>query len=197
MAETSVNNFFGITVDGFWKNLFAGLTGAEIIASLKDQALTQVAPEEWPGVIAGIATRAQALFDVDISWVIVSGWGQYRELMEYTIADRHNPRDTHLVPLGKHSMNVDYSPFFEVQFKGQPLGKLVFDVKMSFDLEGFLLTIQASKIMKVRTGSCEGKGKIEFKGHCLIEKPLTKIILPATLNLGEGVALPRSDGQAH
>jgi hypothetical protein len=64
-------------------------------------------------------------------------------------------------------------------------------------LEGFLLTIQASKIMKVRTGSCEGKGKIEFKGHCLIEKPLTKIILPATLNLGEGVALPRSDGQAH
>jgi hypothetical protein len=131
------------------------------------------------GVISG-RHKSKELFDVDIAWVIVSGWGQYRELMEYAIADRHNPRDTHLVPLGKHSMNVDFSPFLEVQFKGQPLGKLVFDVKMSFDLEGFLLTIQDSKIMKVRTGSCEGKGKIEFKGHCLVEKPLTKIILPVT-----------------
>jgi hypothetical protein len=48
MAETSVNNFFGITVDGFWRNLFAGLIGAEIVATLKGQALTQVEPDQWP-----------------------------------------------------------------------------------------------------------------------------------------------------
>jgi len=168
-----------------------GQTGAEIMAELESQALTRVVPDQWPGVISGIADKAKELFDVDIAWVIVSGWGKYRELMEYAIADRHNPRDTHLVPLGKHTLSVDYNPFLEVLCNGQPLGKIVFDVKLSFDMEGFVLTIRDSKIMKVRTGSCHGKGKLEFKGHCLVEKPLTRITLPGTLDLGEGIALPR------
>jgi hypothetical protein len=191
MTETSINNFFGITAGGFWQGILAGQTGAEIVAALKSQALTRVAPDQWPRVISGIADKAKELFDVDMAWVIVSGWGKDRELMEYASGGRLNPRETHLVPLNKHTMSVDYNPFLEVLFNGQPLGKIVFDVKLSFDVEGFVLTIQNSKIMKVRTGSCAGKGKIEFKGHCLVEKPLTKVILPGTLDLGEGIALPR------
>jgi hypothetical protein len=68
-----------------------GQTGAEIVAELESQALSPVVPDQWPGVISGIADKAEKLFDVDIARVIVSGWGKYRELREYAIADRHNP----------------------------------------------------------------------------------------------------------
>ncbi|MBM4261553.1 MAG: hypothetical protein FJ145_08985 [Deltaproteobacteria bacterium] len=196
MFETSINNYFGITTERFWQQLLAGAAGAQVIATLKAQASKPLASEDWPIVLSGVAARAKDLLDVDIAWVVVSGWGKYRELMEYAIADRHNPRDTHLVPLSKHTMTVDYNPFLEVRYDGQPLGKVVFDVQLTFDLEGFVLTLQDSKIRKVRTGSCAAQGKIEFAGHCLVEKSLTKIALPNVVNLGEGVDLPCSDSEA-
>lgn len=196
MFQTSINQYFGIAAESFWQELLAGGVGPRVVAALKAQAPKPLTPREWPNILAGVASRAKDLLDVDIAWVIVSGWGKYRELMEYAIADRHNPRDTHLVPLSKHTMTVDYNPFLDVLYDSQPLGRLVFDVQLTFDLEGFVLTIQDSKIRKVRTGSCAVQGKIEFAGHCLVEKQLSKIELPNFVNLGEGVDLPRSDAEA-
>lgn len=196
MFETSINEYFGINAASFWHEILSGTAGGKVVAALKSQAPKPLTPAQWSHVLSGVATRAKDLLDVDIAWVIVSGWGKYRELMEYAIADRHNPRDTHLVPLSKHTMNVDYSPFLDVLYDGQPLGKIVFDVQLTFDLEGFLLTIQDSKIVRVRTGSCAAQGKIEFAGHCLVDKPLSKITLPNLVNLGAGIDLPRSDSEA-
>lgn len=196
MFQTSINQYFGITAESFWRELFSGDAGQRVIAALKAQAPNPVGAAQWPHILSGVAARAKDLLDVDIAWVIVSGWGKYRELMEYAIADRYNPRDTHLVPLSKHTMTVDYNPFLEVRYDGEPLGKLVFDVQLTFDLDGFVLTIQNSKIVKVRTGSCAAQGKIEFAGHCLVDKTLTKITLPNHVSLGEGIDLPRSDSEA-
>jgi len=196
MSVISVNEFFGITAAGFWREVLAGQPGAEIAAALEGQTQTPVDPSHWPRIISGIAERAKGLFDVEIATLIISGWRNYRELIEYTIADRHNPRDTQFVPLGKHTVQVEYSPFFEVLFSSRPLGKIVFDVWFSFDLEGFVLTIQNAKLLKARTGPCTAKGKITYQGYTLIEKPPTRITLPGMIDLGSGVALSRGDEAA-
>src|SRR5262245_58490216 len=142
MLITTVNDFFGIIDGRFWKEILAGEPGAKVVTDLTAQSAVNVSLDQWPTILSGVAEKAKDLLDVDLSWLIVSGWGKYGELTQYTIADGHNPRDTHLVPLRKHTMSVDYSPFLDLVFTGKPLGKVVFDVRMSFDLEGFVLTIQ-------------------------------------------------------
>ena len=189
MPDSTLNDFFGVSVKGFWDDIFAKLGEAESMESLRTKVFSQLTAKHWPNVISGIADKAKDLFDVDIGWLLVTGWNKYEQLGEYADPEKYAPNEAKLVPLGKHSMTLGYSPYLEVTFNDKPFGKIVFDASVTFELEGFVLTIQNGKIMKVNTGSCEGKGKIEFKKHVLVEKALAKIALPGTIDLGDGINL--------
>jgi hypothetical protein len=153
----------------------------------------QLKPENWPSIVSGLGDKVGELFDVDVGLLLVSAWRKYGELKEYADPKKHGPDESILVPLGKHTLKVAYSPYLEVLFNDRPLGKLVFDVTLSLDLEGFVLTIQNGKIMKVRTGTCQGSGKIEFHDRTLLKKALTKFSLPGSIELKEGISL-RQEG---
>jgi hypothetical protein len=190
MSGTTFNDFFGISVNGFWTDVRSTLTTA-----LKESPLTDLSPKHWPAIVSGIADKAGELFDVDLAWVIVSTWSKYRELNKYADPEKYPSKESNLVPLAKHTLTAAYHPYLEVLFNGKPLEKIVFDITLSLDLEGCVLTIQNGKIMKARTGSCQGKGKIAFKGYVLTEKSLKKIALPGTIELGEGISLRKSDNK--
>jgi hypothetical protein len=193
MPSTTVNDFFGISVKGFWDDILGKLQSGGSLSELKGKVIGQLKPEHWPNVVSGLGDKVSELFDVDVGFLLVSAWRKYGELKEYADPKKHPPNETHLVPLGKHTLKVGYSPYLEVLFNGRPLAKVVFDVTLSFDLAGFVLTIQNGKIIKVRTGTCQGSGKIEYGDRTLLTKALTKFTLPGTIELGKGINL----GQAN
>lgn len=190
MSQLTFKDFFGISVDGFWKDV-----RPELMSALRGNGLTQLTPQQWPAIISGIIDKARELFDVDVVPVIVSTWSKYRELTKYADPKKYPPTECNLVPLAKHTLTVTYHPYLEVLFNGQPFARIVFDVTLSLELEGFVLAIQNGRIMKVQTGSGQGKGKIAIKDHALMEKALTKMAFAGTLDLGEGISLRRSDGE--
>ena len=195
VAGTTVNEFFGISVEGFWNDIFKKLQGRESVASLKDKLTDQLTADHWSNIASGIGGKVSELFDVDVGFLIVSAWRKCEELKEYADPRKSPPNETKLLPLAKHTLKVAYSPYVEILYNGQPLGKVVFDVSLSFDLEGFVLTIQNGKIMKVHTGTCQGSGKIDYHGRTLLKKSLTKFSLPGTIDLGRGIDV-RSDSEA-
>lgn len=188
MSRVTLNDFFGVSVNGFWQDV-----RPELLAALRGSGLTRLTAAQWPTIVSGIIDKAKDLFDIDVAAIIVPAWSKYRELRQYADPKKHPPEECNLVPLAKHTLAVTYHPYLEVLFNGAPLGKLVFDVTLALELEGFVLTIQDGRIMKVHTGTCEGKGRIEFKDCVLVEKSLTKITLPGTFDLGQGMSLRRSD----
>jgi hypothetical protein len=193
MPNTTLNDFFDISVKGSWDDIADKLQSGDSLTDLKSKVVSQLAPQHWPNLVKGIGDKVGELFDVDIGWLLVTGWSKYRELREYADATKHPPDESNLVPLGTHTLNIAYSPYMEILYNGQPFGKVAFDITLSFDLEGFVLTIQNGKIKKIHTGSCKAKGKIEYKDHTLAEKPLTQISLPGTIELGEGISLRHGD----
>jgi hypothetical protein len=193
MSSATLNDFFGIGVKGFWDDILGRLQGGGFLSDLKGKVIGQLRPEHWPNVVSGLGEKVGELFDVDVGLLLVSAWRKYGELKEFADPKKHGPDESILVPLAKHTLKVAYSPYLEVLFNGRPLGKLVFDVTLSFDLEGFVLTIQNGKIMKVRTGSCQGSGKIEYSDHTLLKKALTKFFLPGSIELKEGISLRQGD----
>lgn len=193
MPNTTLNDFLGISVKGSWDDMIDKLKTGDSLSDLKNKVLGHLAPEHWPNMAAGIADKAKELFDVDLGWLLVTGWSKYQELREYADPKKYPPDESKLVPLGKHTLNVAYSPYLEVLYNGQPFGKLAFDVTLSFELEGFVLTIQNGRIKRVHTGNCKAKGKIEYKDYKLAEKALTQVSLPGTIELGEGISLRHGD----
>jgi len=193
MSNTTLNDFFGISVKGSWDDIAGKLQGSNSLSDLKSRVVSQLAPQHWPNMVKGIGEKAGELFDVDVGWLLVTGWSKYQELRKYADATKYPPDETNLVPLGTHTLHLSYSPYVEILYNGQPFGKLAFDVILSFELEGFVLTIQNGKIKKIHTGSCKGKGKIEYKDHTLGEKALTRISLPGTIDLEEGISLRRGE----
>jgi hypothetical protein len=194
MSSTTLNEFFGISVKGFWDDILGKLQSGGSLSDLKGKMIGHMTPEHWPNVASGLGDKVSELFDVDVGSLLVSAWSKYGELKEYADPKKHSPDETHLVPLGKHTLKVAYSPYLEILFNGRSLSKLVFDVTLALDLEGFVLTIQNGKIMKVRTGTCQGSGKIDYGDRTLLKKSLTKFTLPGTIELGEGISLGHEDG---
>jgi hypothetical protein len=195
MPGATLNDFFGIPVKGFWDDIIGKLQSSGSLSQLKEKVIGQLKPEHWTNVISGIGDKVGELFDVDLGLLLVSAWRKYGELKEYADPKKHRPNESILVPLGKHTLKVAYSPYLEILFNGRPLSKLVFDVTLALDLEGFVLTIQNGKIMKVRTGTCQGSGKIEFHDRTLLKKAFTKFSLPGSIELKEGINL-RQEGDA-
>ena len=193
MSSSTLNDFFGISVKGFWDDILGKLQSGGSLSELKGRVIDQMTPEHWPNVASGLGDKVSELFDVDVGLLLVSAWCKYGELREYADSKKHSPSESTLVPLGKHTLKVVYSPYLEILFNGRPLSKVVFDVTLSLDLEGFVLTIQNGKIMKVRTGTCQGSGKIEYHDRTLLKKALTKFSLPGTIELKEGISLGHGD----
>jgi hypothetical protein len=190
MPGVTCNDFFGISINGFWTE-----ARSELESVLRGGALRKLVPGQWEAIVSGVGTKTKELFDIDLAWFAVSAWSKYRELTKYADPEKHPPGESNFVPLAKHTLTVGYHPYLEILFNGKPLTKLVFDLTLSLDLEGFVLTIENGKIMKVRTGSCQGKGKIAFKGQALVEKPLTKITFPGTIELPNGISLAKPENK--
>ena len=193
VPSATVNDFFGISVKGFWDDILGKLQSGGSLSELKGKVIGQLKPEHWPNVVSGLGDKVGELFDVDVGLLLVSAWCKYGELREYADPKKHSPNETHLVPLGKHTLKVEYSPYLEVLFNGRPLSRIVFDVTLALDLEGFVLTIQNGKIIKVRTGTCQGSGKIEYGDRTILKKALTKFTLPGTIELKDGISLGQRD----
>ncbi|MGH7929278.1 MAG: hypothetical protein ACREQV_15930 [Candidatus Binatia bacterium] len=193
MSSQTLNEFFGISVKGFWDEILGKLQGVGSLSELKGKVFGQLTPEHWPQVASGIGDKVSELFNVDVGLLLVSAWQKYGELKEYADPKKYARDESKMVPLAKHSLKVAYSPYLEVLFNGRRLGKIIFDVTLEFELEGFLLTIQSGKIMKVRTGTCYGSGKIELYDRILLKKALSKFLLPGTIELGEGISLGRGN----
>ena len=196
MAGFTFIDFFGLTVKGFWDEVFTGEKAAAALSQLKQDLAAKVPPAQWPAIIASLPGHAKALFDFDLDLVslLVSAWSKHRELSKYADPKKYPADESHLVPLAKHTMKVAHHPYVELLLGTTSLGKLPFDVILTLDLEGFIVTVQNGKITKVQTGTCQGKGKIEIMDHTLVEKSLTKIPLPLSVDLGDGIGLRRRDG---
>ena len=194
MPDSTLNEYFGLSVKGSWDDILGELKGGGFLSELKSKAVEIIKPELWPKFAAGIGDDIGELFNVKLGQdLLANAWRKYSELTEYADPEKHPPEETNLVPLGKHTLKIEYSPYLEILLQGQPLGKMIFDVKLALELEGFVLTIRDGKILKVRTGDCRGSGTVEYADKKILQRKLTKVNLPGAIDLGEGISLRHGD----
>jgi hypothetical protein len=160
------------------------------LAYLK-KLLTKEVKIFWPVVCSFILKKLVEILDQKVSDVMIAAWNKYKDIVQYTDAEKYPPDETYLVPLVEHTIESVYEPSLEILFNNQPVGELNFEITFFITLEGIALEIKGGKIMKVNTGSCKGGGSIKCEDITIFEKETSPFNLPGSIDLGKGIPIPK------
>lgn len=127
--------------------------------------------------------------DVDLGLVLVGAWRKHQEIIQYRDREKYPPGAVHLVPLVEHTVSSRQSPTIQPIVNGAPLRKIKFDVVLRLKMKGAMLKIRDAKITEILTGSCSGKGSIEYSGLAIIERETAPVNFPGSIILGKGIAI--------
>ena len=133
---------------------------------------------KWPAAMPDLASKIVELFDVELPTLFVSSWKKVGELKEALEESRKSPEEVIVLDLAEHEITNEYRPYIEIRIAGMPLPKKIeFKVKISTELRGINLKIQAGKITEIQAGSCDFEGKLKYEDLTLAEKKVGPIEL--------------------
>lgn len=166
---------------------FSSVESERVISSLKEKIAR--ARVKWPVVIDMVAKKIGDITDIKVIDIMETAWSKYRGLLKYLDRGKYPPGETYLVALAEHTVKSEHHPCIDILVNDKTVGKIEFDVAVSFKLEGIVLKIRDGKIREVLTGTCRGRGTLKCEGCVVIEKKIDAIPLPGVISLGEGVPI--------
>ncbi len=185
----TLNKFFLEREEDLSSKRLSALESALKVVSLRGTILRDAKAVGWPATWSEIVEKMKDLLDIGIPEIMVSAWNKYRILVKYLDREKYPPGETFLVPLAEHTIRSIHHPFIEILINDQSVGKIQFDLDLSFDLKGATLKIQDGKIKEILVGSCKAKGVIKFEDVVILERETDSIDLPGRISLGEGLPI--------
>jgi hypothetical protein len=156
---------------------------------LKEKVSKGIKEIRWPVTFNEIIKKVEDLLNISLSDIMVTAWNKYRMLLKYTDKKKYSSNETFLVPLAEHTIKSEHKPYIEILINDKSVGKIDFNINISFTLKGIILKIRDGKIKEIQTGSCKGKGTIKCEDLVILEKETESFSLQGSINLGEGIPI--------
>jgi len=145
--------------------------------------LPNVGSELQTAVQSDVGNTTTAMLAMTPMDIIVQGWKRYREVGRALEDSRKKPTDPILKALLKHTIKSTHKPYVEIFLDDVSVGKVTFDLLISFDMEGVTLKILNGEIVSIMSGSFQGAIKLSLVGETLGEVKTKRIDLPGTLRI--------------
>lgn len=153
--------------------------------AVQERIKQEVKDVKFPAALHELGPKICELFNVPLPNILVTSWKKVADIEKLLEQSRNSPDEKMYLELAQHSINCDQKPHLEMRFKNVPVKKIEFDVKLLFNLKGFVLKVQSGAITEIQTGSCEVKGTISYAGQVIVEKKLSALKLPGRLAVPE------------
>ncbi len=186
--QVSVKALFSEDITDIGKKM-SELEGMEAVTAIKDSFLEKAAGVKWSDLFAEVCQGAQDLLNIKIKDILIGAWQKHKEIKKYADREKYSPGETVLCPLTRHKVKSIHHPSVEILVNDHTLGRMVFDLVLLFDLEGFILKIRDARIVEILTGSCRGSGTFRYDEVVLLKKESGKIPMPGSISLGEGIPI--------
>lgn len=161
-----------------------GVQGSDAWKDFRDRAGKEV-KEIKTAALPDVAEKVAELLEIPLPDIFLTSWKKAESIKALLDESRQNPETVMNTELGDHTINSEHRPHIEIRIQNKVVRKIEFTLKLSFHLKGFVLKIRDGAVRGIQTGSCEAKGKLEYKGMVIAEKKLAPIVLPGNLSFGE------------
>ncbi len=186
-VQITLRDFFGY--GGLSQGQVSGIESSRSMPALKAALANKAKDITWPAARDEIANQVEGLLDGSVLDVLAFGWNKYQALRKYADRKKYSPDETFLVSLAKHTVRSSYNPYVEVLVDDKSVGRVDFSINVELTLEGVILCIRDGRIKKIRAASCKGKGTVKCEDFVLLEREPAAFTLPASIDLGEGIAI--------
>ena len=165
------------------EQVLASLDVAQDAAEIKAGLENAVPGLPLRPVIEGVCSSLEEALDVPISSMLARAWDRSRELRAAIQQTRDTDRTAVLVPLLLHTITSEHRPYVDVVLSGAPIARLVFPLKIAFQLDGFILRVAHGRITNIMSGTLKIKATLKFGEFVLLEKTTPPISVPGSLTI--------------
>jgi len=151
------------------------------------QGLRSLSGSAVQAVNRQIATVTDGLLALDLGDVLMSGWCKYHDLAKAAERTLTSPGSEEVVVLATHRVSSTHHPSVELLVDGVKVHTFVFELQVTFDLNGVTAVVRRGALVALRGGECvitatftlEGtplelsrKGRIDLAGVIQLHRPI-------------------------
>jgi hypothetical protein len=187
MSEDAITlrDFFGPSGDEWASGAQrTGIEARDQVVSLKENIARQHKQFQWDFLSNLIVEKIGDLLDMDLKDILIGAWQKCDEI-DKCLRKSYGPAadETMAVALAEHTIDSKHNPKLDILLNGKRIGAIVFHIRLSLDLQGFILKIQAGEIKEIQVGTCRGRGVFKCEDLILLEKKTEVIQLPGRIRL--------------
>jgi hypothetical protein len=165
------------------EQVLAGLDVAQEAAEIKASLENAMPGLPLRPVIEGVCRSLEQALDVPIATMLARAWDRSRELRAAMQQTRDSESASVLVPLLLHTITSEHRPYVDVVLNETPVARLVFPLKVAFQLDGIVLRVAHGRIAQVLAGAVKIKATLKFADFVLLERTTPPITIPGSLTL--------------
>ena len=155
------------------------------------------APPTFTGFIASTAAdELNKTLDTDVFEMLSQAWQKLKQVRDCANPALHAPHETSVVPLRDIEITSINTPLLHATVGGVKLPDLRLTLELVAKFGAIDLVIQGARIRSLRPGAASAVVKLKYGSIKLAEKATPKWVLPGSVDLGEGLAIPWPAGPA-
>ena len=156
-----------------------------------------LAPPTFTGFIASTAAdELNKTLDTDVFEMLGQAWLKLKQVRDCADPALRPPHETSVVPLRDIAITSVNTPLLHATVGGVKLPDLRLTLELVAKFSAIDLVIQGARIRSLRPGAASATVKLKYGSIKLVEKATPKWVLPASVDLGEGLAIPWHAGPA-
>lgn len=161
-------------------------------AQRSEAAAAPLAPPTFTGLIAASAAdELNKTLDTDVFEMLSQAWLKLKQVRDCADPALHGPQETCIVPLRDIEITSVNAPLLHTSVAGVKLPDLRLTLELVARFAAIDLVIQGARIRALRPGAASAIVKLKYGSTKLAEKSTPKWVLPGSIELGDGLAIPR------
>jgi hypothetical protein len=129
-----------------------------------DHAIQQLPAPTRSAAARELTAATAGLLDVDVVYLLVSGWRKHHELIAAARSTLKEKGSTELVQLVSHRVTVSRQPRVDIMVDGKRVATIQLSLSLVFDVSAALARVKGGKLTGILTGSCDVTATLAIDG---------------------------------
>lgn len=132
-------------------------------------------------ILPDLMDELKKVLDVSLKDILLGSLKQLEELRKTIEKSRQKPEEVIIMNLVDTKITSTHHPFIDVFLGERQVSHIVINATLTLTLKGVAVKLQAGEIRQIKSGTCDGEGKLKIDDLTLASRKLIRLDLPGLM----------------